>query len=68
MDCSPSGAKAGAQHGDLLDVLLQARDEETGEGLSDQELRGRSLDDLCGWTRDHRQCARLDLVSPRDPS
>jgi cytochrome P450 len=32
-----------AQHGDLLDLLLQARDEETGEGLSDQELRDEAL-------------------------
>ena len=30
-------------HGDLLDLLLQARDEETGEGLSDQELRDEAL-------------------------
>lgn len=32
-----------AQHDDLLDLLLQARDEETGEGLSDQELRDETL-------------------------
>ena len=32
-----------ASHGDLLDLLLQARDEETGEGLSDQELRDEAL-------------------------
>ncbi|MGZ8366681.1 MAG: cytochrome P450 [Nitrospira sp.] len=32
-----------AQRGDLLDLLLQARDEETGEGLSDQELRDEAL-------------------------
>jgi cytochrome P450 len=29
--------RTGATHGDFLDLLLQARDEETGEGLSDQE-------------------------------
>jgi len=32
-----------AQHEDLLDLLLQARDEETGAGLSDQELRDEAL-------------------------
>ncbi|MDH5640348.1 MAG: cytochrome P450 [Nitrospira sp.] len=35
--------KSGDQHGDLLDLLLQARDEETGAGLSDQELRDEAL-------------------------
>ncbi len=35
--------QSGAQRGDLLDLLLQARDEETGEGLSDQELRDEAL-------------------------
>jgi cytochrome P450 len=34
---------SGAHHGDLLDLLLQARDEETGEGLTDQELRDEAL-------------------------
>ena len=32
-----------AQHDDLLNLLLQARDEETGMGLSDQELRDEAL-------------------------
>ncbi len=31
------------RHDDLLDLLLQARDEETGTGLSDQELRDEAL-------------------------
>ncbi len=35
--------RTGASHGDLLDLLLQARDEETGAGLSDQELRDEAL-------------------------
>jgi cytochrome P450 len=35
--------RKGAQDGDLLDLLLQARDEETGVGLSDQELRDETL-------------------------
>lgn len=35
--------QSGATHDDLLDLLLQARDEETGEGLSDQELRDEAL-------------------------
>lgn len=35
--------QSGAQHGDLLNLLLQARDEETGGGLSDQELRDEAL-------------------------
>ncbi|MDF0651838.1 MAG: cytochrome P450 [Nitrospira sp.] len=32
-----------AKHDDLLDLLLQARDEETGAGLTDQELRDEAL-------------------------
>ncbi|MGB4068864.1 MAG: cytochrome P450 [Nitrospira sp.] len=35
--------RTGATHGDLLDLLLHARDEETGAGLSDQELRDEAL-------------------------
>ena len=35
--------RTGAQHDDLLDLLLRARDEETGAGLSDQELRDEAL-------------------------
>jgi cytochrome P450 len=35
--------RTGATQGDLLDLLLQARDEETGAGLSDQELRDEAL-------------------------
>lgn len=35
--------RSGAHPDDLLDLLLQARDEETGEGLSDQELRDEAL-------------------------
>lgn len=35
--------RSGMHHDDLLDLLLQARDEETGEGLSDQELRDEAL-------------------------
>ncbi len=35
--------RSGARHDDLLDLLLQARDEETGTGLSDQELRDEAL-------------------------
>lgn len=35
--------RTGATHGDLLDLLLQARDEETGASLSDQELRDEAL-------------------------
>ena len=31
--------RAGADRGDLLSMMLAARDEETGEGLSDQQLR-----------------------------
>jgi cytochrome P450 len=32
-----------AKHDDLLDLLLRARDEENGAGLSDQELRDEAL-------------------------
>lgn len=35
--------QSGEMHGDLLDVLLHARDDETGEGLTDQELRDEIL-------------------------
>lgn len=35
--------QTGAHHDDLLDLLLHARDEETGAGLSDQELRDETL-------------------------
>jgi cytochrome P450 len=35
--------ESGELHGDLLDVLLHARDDETGEGLTDQELRDEIL-------------------------
>lgn len=35
--------QSGAHHDDLLDLLLQARDEETGKGLTDQELRDEAL-------------------------
>jgi cytochrome P450 len=35
--------QSGVHHDDLLDLLLQARDEETGEGLSDPELRDEAL-------------------------
>jgi cytochrome P450 len=31
--------KSGEDKGDLLSMLIQARDEETGEGMSDQQLR-----------------------------
>ena len=35
--------RSGAKHDDLLDLLIRARDEETGAGLSDQELRDEAL-------------------------
>ena len=35
--------RTGITHGDLLDLLLQACDEETGAGMSDQELRDEAL-------------------------
>ena len=35
--------RSGADHDDLLDLLIRARDEETGAGLSDQELRDEAL-------------------------
>ena len=34
-----SAARAGADRGDLLSMLLAARDEDTGEGITDQQLR-----------------------------
>lgn len=38
-----SRRESGTTHDDLLDVLLQARDDETGTGLTDQELRDEVL-------------------------
>ena len=35
--------QSGVRHDDLLNLLLQARDEETGTGLTDQELRDEAL-------------------------
>jgi cytochrome P450 len=35
--------RSGKRHDDLLDLLVSARDEETGAGLSDQELRDEAL-------------------------
>ncbi|HWV46678.1 MAG TPA: cytochrome P450 [Nitrospira sp.] len=35
--------QSGTQYGDLLDLLLQAHDEETGARLTDQELRDEAL-------------------------
>jgi cytochrome P450 len=35
--------RSGERHDDLLDLLIRARDEETGAGLSDQELRDEAL-------------------------
>jgi cytochrome P450 len=35
--------RSGGEHDDFLDLLLQARDEESGVGLSDQELRDEAL-------------------------
>ncbi|MFS8203765.1 cytochrome P450 [Streptomyces sp. CWNU-52B] len=34
-----AGASTAAGHGDLLDMLLAARDADTGEGMTDRELR-----------------------------
>jgi cytochrome P450 len=34
-----AGAKCPDKKGDLLDMLMEARDEETGEGMSDRQLR-----------------------------
>jgi cytochrome P450 len=35
--------KAGVDHGDVVSMLLLARDEDTGEGLTDQEVRDEVL-------------------------
>lgn len=36
----------GGGHGDLLDMLMQARDADTGEGMTDQELRDEVITTL----------------------
>ena len=35
--------RSGVDHGDLLSMLLQARDEETGESMSDKQLRDEAM-------------------------
>ena len=47
--------------GDLLSMLLMARDEEdNGRGMSDEQVRDEVTDDLPRRPRDHRQRAVLD--------
>jgi len=43
--------RAGLDHGDLASMMLLARDEETGEGLSDEEVRGEVLTMLAAGTQ-----------------
>jgi cytochrome P450 len=43
MDLVRQRRQEGRDHGDLLSILLQARDEETGEGMTDDQLRSQVL-------------------------
>ena len=65
-----SSRRAGARQrsrDDLLAMLLLARDEETGEGMTDRQLRDEVMTFLLAGTRDHRRRAHLDLVPARPP-
>jgi cytochrome P450 len=46
----------GVDRGDLLSMLLHARDEDDGSRMTDQQLR---------WARDHGDRAGVDVVPPR---
>src|SRR6185369_13508661 len=57
--------RAGADDGDLLALLMQARDEDSGESMTDRQLRDRGNDVPAGRPRDdgdgaqpHRQPSR----------
>ena len=52
----------GADRGDLLSMLLAARDEETGEGLDDQPAARRGDDAAAGGPRDDRDGAVVDVL------
>ena len=43
--------RTGTDHGDLVSMMLMARDEETGEGLSDAQVRGEVLTMLAAGTQ-----------------
>src|SRR6185436_19707547 len=43
--------RTGIDHGDLASMMLMARDEETGEGLSDSHVRGEALTMLAAGTQ-----------------
>ncbi|HZN18496.1 MAG TPA: cytochrome P450 [Micromonosporaceae bacterium] len=43
--------RAGVDHGDLVSMMLMARDEETGEGLSDEQVRDEVLAMLAAGTQ-----------------
>jgi cytochrome P450 len=43
--------RTGLDHGDLASMMLMARDEETGEGLSDNHVRGEALTMLAAGTQ-----------------
>jgi pentalenene oxygenase len=43
--------RTGLDHGDLVSMMLMARDEETGEGLSDEHVRGEVLTMVAAGTQ-----------------
>jgi cytochrome P450 len=43
--------RTGTDHGDLVSMMLMARDEETGDGLSDAQVRGEVLTMLAAGTQ-----------------
>lgn len=42
--------RSGVDHGDVLSILVNSRDEDTGEGLSDQEIHDQVMTVLIGGT------------------
>ena len=55
---------SGIDKGDLLSMLLAARDEEgDGGGMSDQQLRDEAMTIFLAGQRDHGDAADLDVVS-----
>lgn len=52
----------GVDHGDLLSVLLRARDEETGEGMTHVQVRDELVTLLAAGDRSHRHRPVLALL------
>ena len=60
--------KSGAHPGDLLDLLLQVRDEDDGTGMSDKQLRDEALTVYLAGTRNYRPRPDLRFLPARKKS